>query len=93
MDFSCHYQKVSGKEEAFNRLKSALSVEMKKNDMLKDIHFEYGNYFIKADAKGCAFKVDCKKSSCHVMLNLSGPFTFFKGKIVKLLKEEMNKIL
>lgn len=93
MDFSCHYQKVSGKKEAFDRLKSALSVEMKKNDVLKDIHFEYGDYFIKADGKGCAFKVDCRESSCHVILKLSGTFILFKGKITRLLKEEIDKVL
>lgn len=88
------YSQVSNAAEAFSELKEKLHEDLLAEYKVRpEIQFHEKKNKVEAKGKGFTFILHCYEKKVEYALDLSFILRPFKSKIVKILNEELNKIL
>lgn len=93
-DLNIQYSKVQDKDEAFQKVKAAITPETVERFKVKaDFDYDDSSREIKAKGKGFELWMNFSENEAHVKLKLSMLLKPFHGKIMEGLEKQLKRVI
>lgn len=92
MDLSVDYEKVDNKDEAYAKVKEAITPELLEKFQVK-AKLDYKDDEILASGKGFDLCMSFTESSCDIKVTLSFLLKPLKGKVLSSIEKQLKRVI